>query len=237
MVGLPTFQIDVAAPVAPTESSVSLLEVQSSGGVPIQVPAYTLEQLAGEKLRAFLSTLPAYRVKVRKPGDAVRVKDLHDLACIRRVQPIGADQEAFWRQAADEFRLACASRYIDCAGPETFRENWPATRLVYERTPIWLETCRLRKPNEPSTKSPHSSRHWAFFLCPAIALNRRSSSRRPRPPGRACGHQRRAANLHHSAVWTAISPVAATVASSISTSICKVTSWTGGKESLGRASN
>ncbi len=133
VVALPTLQIDVAAPEELTDLSVSLLEVEGSGGgAPAQVRAYTLERLAGEKLRAFLSTLPAYRAKVRKPGDAVRVKDLHDLACIRRVQSIGADQGAFWRQAADEFRLACASRYIDCAGPETFRENWPATRLAYE---------------------------------------------------------------------------------------------------------
>ena len=29
-------------------------------------------------------------------------------------------------------RLACASRYIDCTGLETFRENWPATKLAYE---------------------------------------------------------------------------------------------------------
>ena len=133
MPSLPTLQVDVAAPEELTDSSVSLLEVQGSGGdAPAQVPAYTLERLAGEKLRAFLSTLPAYRAKVRKPGDAIRVKDLHDLACVRRVQPIGADQTAFWRQAAEEFRLTCASRYIDCAGPETFRENWPATRLAYE---------------------------------------------------------------------------------------------------------
>ena len=133
VVGLPTLQIDVAAPEDLTDLSVSLLEVQGSGGgAPTQVPAYTLERLAGEKLRAFLSTLPAYRVKVRKPGDAIRVKDLHDLACIRRVEPVGVAPGEFWRRAADEFRLACTSRYIDCAGPETFRENWPATKLAYE---------------------------------------------------------------------------------------------------------
>lgn len=134
VVGLPTLQIDVAAPEELTGLSVSLLEVEGSdGGTPAQVRAYTLERLAGEKLRAFLSTLPAYRAKVHKPGETIRVKDLHDLACIRRMEPVEPAREAFWRQAADEFRLACASRYIDCAGPETFREGWPETKLSYEK--------------------------------------------------------------------------------------------------------
>lgn len=158
VVGLPTLQIDVAAPETLTESSVSWLEVQGSGdSAPTQVPAYTLERLAGEKLRAFLSTLPAYRAKVRKPGDAVRVKDLHDLACIRRVQPVGTDQAAFWQQAASEFRLACASRYIDCAGPETFRENWPATRLAYE-----TDTNLVR--NVPFAEAEHALDEITAFL-------------------------------------------------------------------------
>lgn len=125
--GLPALVIDVAAPEALLVSSVAPLEVGGGGAV----DAYTLERIAGEKLRAFLSSLPAYRAKVVRSSPSVRVKDLHDLAKIRRDQPM-AGQPGFWRRAAAEFRLACASRFIDCAGLATFQENWAATRDAYE---------------------------------------------------------------------------------------------------------
>lgn len=51
------------------------------------VMAYTLQRIAGEKLRAFLSSLPTYRRQVKTPGEVVRVKDIYDLACILRVAP------------------------------------------------------------------------------------------------------------------------------------------------------
>lgn len=123
--GLPALTIDVAAPEKLSANSVTEIDF---GGY--RVNAYTLERIAGEKLRAFLSTLPKYRAKVEKPGEAVRVKDLYDLARIHRVKPI--DDELFWGIAGEEFKLACSSRYIDCEGLDTFKENWDNTQSLYE---------------------------------------------------------------------------------------------------------
>lgn len=122
---LPALTIDVAAPEELSEKSVSDMDL---GGFPVR--AYTLERIAGEKMRAFLSTLPAYRAKVQKPGEAVRVKDLYDLARIHRVKPI--DDDIFWGVAGEEFKIACASRCIDCEGLITFKENWGNTKTLYE---------------------------------------------------------------------------------------------------------
>lgn len=44
--------------------------------------------------------------------------------------------EAFWLAAGSEFRAACQSRYVDCEGLSTFREDWPATRSTYQRSGI-----------------------------------------------------------------------------------------------------
>ena len=96
----------------------------------VDVRAYALHRIGGEKLRAFLTSLPAYRDKIQSPRREVRAKDLHDLARILAARPIG--ETIFWRQVADEFRLACESRYVDCEGPETFRQAWPATQAAYE---------------------------------------------------------------------------------------------------------
>jgi hypothetical protein len=122
--GLPAIEIDVAAPEEIKSTSVSTIEV---GGY--RVHAYTLERIAGEKLRAFLSSLPAYRAKVKKPGEAVRAKDLYDLSRIHRVH--GLEQIDFWQSAGEEFRIACRSRYIDCQGLVTFQEQWDVTRKTY----------------------------------------------------------------------------------------------------------
>jgi hypothetical protein len=127
--GLPALEIDVAAPEELLDSSVSILSV---GGH--RVVAYTLERIAGEKLRAFLSTLPAYRAKAKKPGEAVRARDLYDVTRIRRVHAI--EQVAFWGLVGQEFRLACRSRYIDCQGLATFQEQWAVTRKTYEEATI-----------------------------------------------------------------------------------------------------
>jgi hypothetical protein len=127
--GLPALEIDVTAPEELLDSSVSILSV---GGH--RVVAYTLERIAGEKLRAFLSTLPAYRAKAKKPGEAVRARDLYDVTRIRRVHEI--EQVEFWRLVGQEFRLACRSRYIDCQGLGTFQEQWAVTRKTYEEATI-----------------------------------------------------------------------------------------------------
>ena len=127
--GLPVLDIDVAAPEELLKTSVATIEV---GGH--RVCAYTLERIAGEKLRAFLSSLPAYRAKVKRPGESVRAKDLYDVSRIRGVH--GLEQIEFWRLAGKEFRVACQSRYIDCQGLTTFQEQWAVTRKTYEETTI-----------------------------------------------------------------------------------------------------
>jgi hypothetical protein len=126
---LPALEIDVAAPEELLDSSVSVIRV---GGH--EVHAYTLQRIAGEKMRAFLSSLPAYRTKAKKPGEAVRAKDLYDLARIRRAREV--TDAAFWRAVGQEFLLACRSRYVDCAGLETFREQWPVTQQAYDEAAI-----------------------------------------------------------------------------------------------------
>ncbi len=126
--GLPALNIDIAAPEKLTKNSIAIIELGSRN-----IQAYTLKRMAGEKLRAFLSTLPLYRKKVQKPGEAVRVKDLYDLVRIIRAKPI-ADEE-FWGKAGEEFKLACESRFIDCSGIECFQENWQQTQEFYENDP------------------------------------------------------------------------------------------------------
>jgi hypothetical protein len=95
-----------------------------------EVTAYTLQRLAGEKLRAFLTSLPAYRRKLGRPGESVRAKDIYDLACIAQKRPL--TNQAFWSAAGREFRTASASRDVDCAGLTTFEEDLDVTRATYE---------------------------------------------------------------------------------------------------------
>jgi len=125
---LPALKIDIAAPEELSAESVKVIQLGS-----YHVKAYTLERIAGEKLRAFLSTLPHYRAKVLKPGEAVRVKDLYDIARVFRVKPIS--NESFWLRVGEEFRLASASRFIDCQGIESFQQEWENTRKLYEEDP------------------------------------------------------------------------------------------------------
>ena len=122
---LPAAEIDVAAPETLGPGAVQILNVQ---GIPARV--YALHRIAGEKLRAYLTSLPAYRRKMQGGERALRVKDLHDLAQILRARS-AADAE-FWTTAGDEFQLACQSRLVDCRGLESFMENWPLARKRYE---------------------------------------------------------------------------------------------------------
>jgi len=127
--GLPPIEIDVAAFEKLGPNAISKLEIQNG----LWVRAYTLERIAGEKLRAFLSSLPAYLKKVGRRTDAVRVKDLYDIVRIWKVKPI--TDAAFWREAAIEFQLACESRFVDCAGIETFMENVRMTTELFHNDP------------------------------------------------------------------------------------------------------
>lgn len=125
VLGLPRLDIDIAAPETLGLKAIQTIDVC---GFPARV--YSLHRIAGEKLRAFLTSLPAYRRKLSSPTREVRVKDLHDIARILRVHPI--TDTLFWMDACDEFRLACESRLVDCCGLSSFLEEWPSTRHRYE---------------------------------------------------------------------------------------------------------
>jgi len=125
----PNAEIDIASPETLGPDAVSDLDLPNG----LTVHAYTLERIAGEKMRAFLSSLPAYLVKVGRRNDAVRVKDLYDLARIRRACEV--KNNTFWQTAGHEFRLACESRFIDCVGIETFSKNLDTTRQLYDSDP------------------------------------------------------------------------------------------------------
>lgn len=126
---LPSLTIDVAAPETLSANSVTDMELDG-----VTIRAYTLERITGEKARAFLSTLPTYRSKAQKPGKAVRVKDLYDIASIARSKPLS--DIPFWTTAGNEFRLACESRGVDCIGRDSFVEGWAETREHYLKEPI-----------------------------------------------------------------------------------------------------
>jgi hypothetical protein len=123
--GLPTLELDLAAPEILGPNAVCELELNGTS-----IQAYALHRIAGEKMRAFLSSLPAYRKKIGQSSRDVRAKDLHDLALILAAKPI--TDTSFWLSAAHEFQLACESRLVDCTGPETFYENWEITQAAYE---------------------------------------------------------------------------------------------------------
>ncbi len=123
--GLPMLEIDVAAPETLGPDAVQTLNVH---GIPARV--YALHRIAGEKLRAYLTSLPAYRRKMQGGNRGFRVKDLHDIARILRARPTSAAE--FWTKSGLEFRLACQSRLVDCRGLESFMENWPLARERYE---------------------------------------------------------------------------------------------------------
>jgi len=124
--GLPNLKIDLAAPEDLGDDSIAPLDI---GGC--SVNAYTVERMAGEKLRAFLSSLPSYRRKVKKPGEAVRAKDVYDIARIVNKFPV--KNKIFWDKAGEEFYRSCKSRYIDCAGIHTFEENLQVTEETYNK--------------------------------------------------------------------------------------------------------
>lgn len=122
--GMPTLQVDLAAPEQLGERSVELLAING-----VQVKVYSLHRIAGEKLRAYLTSLPNYRRRSGQENRDVRVKDLHDLARIVRARPLS--DLRFWTAAGHEFQLACAMRLVDCQGLETFRQNWSQVRTRY----------------------------------------------------------------------------------------------------------
>ncbi len=127
--GLPKLRIDIAAPES--FSPISLIDLPISDTT---IKAYSLERITGEKARAFLSSLPAYRNKMSTQPRAVRVKDLYDLSRIIKEKPINNIE--FWQNTGEEFHLACKSRFVDCKGIESFMENWEATKDTFEKETI-----------------------------------------------------------------------------------------------------
>jgi hypothetical protein len=125
---LPGIEIDVASPEELLSTSIKPVTIGE-----YQALAYSLERIAGEKMRAFLSSLPKYKAKVKKPGESVRAKDLYDLARILRAWPI--ERSDFWDTVGQEFRIACESRYIDCHGLDSFMEEWDVTAQIYSKDP------------------------------------------------------------------------------------------------------
>lgn len=123
--GLPMLEIDVAASETLGPNAVETLIME---GIPARV--YALHRIAGEKLRAYLTSLPAYRRKMEGGDREFRVKDLHDIARILRARPV--TDRKFWADAGQEFQLACESRLVDCCGLESFMEGWPLARERYE---------------------------------------------------------------------------------------------------------
>jgi hypothetical protein len=123
--GLPMLEIDVAAPETLGPDAVETLIVK---GIPARV--YALHRIAGEKLRAYLTSLPAYRRKMQGGDREFRVKDLHDIARILRARPVS--DAKFWIESGHEFKLACQSRLVDCRGLESFMESWSQARERYE---------------------------------------------------------------------------------------------------------
>lgn len=128
VLGLPGIRIDVAAPETLLEDSAEPLEVGE-----YEVMAYSLPRLAGEKLRAFLSSLPEYRLKMKKPGEGVRAKDVYDIGRIAEEHPLS--DTMFWQKVGAEFRTACESRFIDCEGLATFEQELAVTRHTYQNDP------------------------------------------------------------------------------------------------------
>lgn len=123
---LPSVELEVSAAELYAADAV---EMRDFLGVPARV--YALHRIAGEKLRAYLTSLPAYRAKIQGGTREFRVKDLHDIARILRHSPLS--DAGFWTKAMREFRLACESRYVDCAGPETFKQEWAQARQRYRQ--------------------------------------------------------------------------------------------------------
>ncbi len=165
---LAPLRIDIAAPEKMSSNSVAPLEIDGH-----EVSAISLERIAGEKLRAFLTSLPAYCRKIgESTGVARRVKDLYDLAWIVRKRPTIVDE--FWVIVGQEFHLACESRFVDCHGFSDFIEDWENTSQVFESDKtlpldVSLKECRLALEHIVGTLERNKSIPIEFVLPPIPA--------------------------------------------------------------------
>ena len=126
---LPKLQVDVAAPEELSRFSIMEMYIDEA-----KIRAYSLERIAGEKARAYLSTLPTYLAKIGRTRETSRIRDLYDLARIARERTISSG--SFWEIAGKEFFLACKSRFVDCFGTSSFLEGWKEIEKNYKESPI-----------------------------------------------------------------------------------------------------
>jgi hypothetical protein len=124
-VGLPTIELDFSAPESFGPNGIAPLKIDGA-----DVDAESLGRMAAEKLRAFLQSLPAWRAKTGSQIRAVRVRDIFDLRRVVVAKPL-TDSD-FWSDVGAEFRVACQSRSVDCAGMTTFAEQIDVTRATFE---------------------------------------------------------------------------------------------------------
>jgi len=129
VLGMPTIEIDIAAPEEVGPEAVETIDLLGASA-----RVYSLHRVAGEKLRAYLTSLPEYRKKVGGGELSFRVKDLYDLTRILRARPL--TDHAFWKKAGAEFQLACKSRLVDCQDTSTFIQDWGTAQNIYESDPL-----------------------------------------------------------------------------------------------------
>ena len=135
--GMPSVEIDIAAPEELGPEAVETIDLL---GAPARV--YSLHRVAGEKLRAYLTSLPEYRKKMGGGERLFRVKDLYDLTRILRARPL--TDHAFWKKVGAEFQRACQSRLVDCQELSTFTQDWRTAQKIYESDPL-LRSISLRE--------------------------------------------------------------------------------------------
>lgn len=157
--GLPNFKLDIAAKEELLPTSVGCLHIKSAG----DIQAYTLERITGEKLRAYLSSLPAYCVKMgchhSKPLTP-RVKDLYDIALISRFRKLNDND--FWMVVAAEFACASASRFVDCLGIDSFNLDQSNIQQLYEQETIVPQKIPYSEIRDVLTKLLEKFTTWGI---------------------------------------------------------------------------
>ena len=96
------------------------------------VKTYSAAEIVAEKLRAFLQSLPPYRIKMGGGDRTPRVRDIWDIAVL--VEMLGDQLDV--ESVARKFQRKCASRLVDCCSVddyspkpdsiEIYRQNYEA---------------------------------------------------------------------------------------------------------------
>ncbi len=114
------------------------LVVDSGSSAILTVRSYSANEIVAEKLRAFLQSLPPYRLKMGGGDRTPRVRDIRDIAVL--VNSLGDRIDI--KSVATKFKQKCASRLVDCCSIddyspgtgsiEVFRQNYEADRELAE---------------------------------------------------------------------------------------------------------